>query len=79
MLGGWVLDLSDGGDAIQVEFVEVFSGLFLFLIVSMVLREYIVLGRMFPCKFKSGCCIGKYLLVVIMIISNSLASKKWYE
>ena len=34
MLGGWVLDLDDGGDAIHVEFVEVFSDMFF-----LVLRE----------------------------------------
>ena len=34
MLGGWVLDLGDGGDSIYVKFVEVFSGMFF-----LVLRE----------------------------------------
>ena len=36
MLGCWILDLSDGdsGDAIHVEFVEIFSGVF-----CLVLRE----------------------------------------
>ena len=31
MLGGWVLDLGDGGDTIYVVFVEIFSGMFLVL------------------------------------------------
>ena len=34
MLDCWVLDLGDGGDAIHVEFVEIFSGVFF-----LVLRE----------------------------------------
>ena len=34
MLGGWVLDLGDGGggDAIHVEFVEIFGGMYFLIL-----------------------------------------------
>ena len=32
MLGGWVLDLDDGGDAIHVKFVEALSGMFFLIL-----------------------------------------------
>ena len=32
MLGGWVLDLGDDSDAIHVEFVEVFGGMFFLIL-----------------------------------------------
>ena len=32
MLGGWILDLGDGVDAIHVEFVKVFGGMFFLIL-----------------------------------------------
>lgn len=32
MLGGWVLNLGDGGDTIHVELVEVFSNIFFLIL-----------------------------------------------
>jgi hypothetical protein len=47
MLGGWILDLGDGVDAMHINFVKVFSSMFF-----LVLREYSVLRYMFPCEFE---------------------------
>ena len=71
MLCGGVLDLGDSDDAIHVEYVEVFSGVF-----PLVLGEQSILWCMFPCEFEWGLFCWKSLLVIYMNASYSPSNKK---
>lgn len=59
MLGGWALDLGDGGDTIYVYFIEIFC---VFFICSWESMGYC--GEIFQDNYVGVCLIGKSLWVV---------------
>ena len=77
-MGGWVLDLGDGGDAIRVEFVNVFNGLFFSSWESKACW-----GVCFYTSSRGACCIGKSLIggiyeyFVFFLLVNHGASNGW--